>query len=88
MQLLNATKAYQRAYGVKNQFNKLKKQLHSDMYVEIDDIINEYTKQAFASLGEVLDYKVNKEIVVDRDGNVFLDTEDNPVEKHTLKRNL
>ena len=58
------------------------------MYVEIDDIINEYTKQAFASLGEVLDYKVNKEIVVDRDGNVFLDTEDNPVEKHTLKRNL
>ena len=100
LQLFNATRAYQRAYGVnyenalragprllgnvgvKEQLNKLKKQLHSEMCVEIDDIINEYTKQAFASLGDVLDYKVHKEIVMDRDGNVFLDTEDNPVEKH------
>ena len=68
--------------GIKDQLDKLKKQLHSDMYVEIDDIINEYTKQAFASLGDVLDYKVHKELVMDNEGNVFLDTEDNPVEKH------
>ena len=68
--------------GVKDQLAKLKKQLHSDIYISIDDIVKEYAKQAFASLGDVLDYKVHKEIVMDNDGNVFLDTEDNPVEKH------
>lgn len=67
---------------VKRQLGRLKKQLHSDMYVEVEDIINEYTKQSFASLGDVLDYKVHKELVMDNEGNVFLDTEDNPVEKH------
>ncbi|KRO00905.1 terminase small subunit [Companilactobacillus kimchiensis] len=68
--------------GVKDQLAKLKKQLHSDIYISIDDIVKEYAKQAFASLGDVLDYKVHKEIVMDNDGNAFLDTEDNPVEKH------
>lgn len=68
--------------GVKDQLAKLKKQLHSDIYISIDDIVKEYAKQAFASLGDVLNYKVHKEIVMDNDGNVFLDTEDNPVEKH------
>lgn len=100
LQRFNATRAYQKAYGVnydtalragprllgnvgvKEQLNILKKQLHSNMYVEIEDIINEYTKQAFASLGDVLDYRVHKELVMDTEGNVFLDTEDNPVEKH------
>lgn len=67
---------------IKNQLNSLKKQLHSEMYVEIEDIINEYTKQSFASLGDVLDYKVHKELVMDMEGNVFLDTDDNPVERH------
>jgi len=100
LQRFNATKSYQKAYGVnydialragprllgnvgvKTQLNQLKKQLHSNMSAEIDDIINEYTKQAFANLGDVLDYKVHKEIVMDNEGNVFLDTEVNPVEKH------
>ena len=68
--------------NVKQQIAKLKKQLHSDIYISIDDIVKEYAKQAFASLGDVLDYKIHKEIVMDNDGNVFLDTEDNPVEKH------
>lgn len=68
--------------NVKQQLAKLKKQLHSDIYISIDDIVKEYAKQAFASLGDVLDYKVHKEIVMDNDGNVFLDTDDNPVEKH------
>lgn len=68
--------------GVKDQLAKLKKQLHSDIYISIDDIVKEYAKQAFASLGDVLDYKIHKEIVMDNDGNVFLDTDDNPVEKH------
>ncbi|KZU96037.1 Phage terminase small subunit [Lactiplantibacillus plantarum] len=52
------------------------------MLATIDDIAHEYAKQAFASLGDVLDYKVHEELVTDTDGNVFLDTDDNPVKKH------
>ncbi|AVE84461.1 hypothetical protein C4O30_04705 [Lactiplantibacillus plantarum] len=68
--------------GVKRQLTELKNQQRADLYVTADDIAHEYAKQAFASLGDVLDYKVHEELVVDTDGNVFLDTDDNPVKKH------
>ncbi|MEC5117812.1 terminase small subunit [Lactiplantibacillus plantarum] len=68
--------------GVKRQLTELKNQQRADLYVTADDIAHEYAKQAFASLGDVLDYKVHEELVTDTDGNVFLDTDDNPVKKH------
>ncbi|MCG0732294.1 terminase [Lactiplantibacillus plantarum] len=68
--------------GVKRQLTELKNQQRADLYVTADDITHEYAKQAFASLGDVLDYKVHEELVTDTDGNVFLDTDDNPVKKH------
>ena len=68
--------------GVKQQLTELKNQQRADLYVTADDIAHEYAKQAFASLGDVLDYKVHEELVTDTDGNVFLDTDDNPVKKH------
>ena len=68
--------------GVKQQLTELKNQQRADLYVTADDIAHEYAKQAFASLGDVLDYKVHEELVKDTDGNVFLDTDDNPVKKH------
>jgi len=68
--------------SIKKQLAAIKKQLHTDAYLKIDDIINEYKKQAFASLGDVLDYTVHKELVMDTEGNVYLDTDDNPVERH------
>ena len=67
---------------VKNQLAELKQQQRSELLVTIDNITHEYAKQAFASLGDVLDYKVHEELVTDTDGNVFLDTDDNPVKKH------
>ncbi|MCG0573929.1 terminase [Lactiplantibacillus plantarum] len=67
---------------VKNQLAELKQQQRSELLVTIDNITHEYAKQAFASLGDVLDYKVHEELVTDTDGNVFLDTYDNPVKKH------
>lgn len=68
--------------GVKRQLTELKNQQRADLYVTADDIAHEYAKQAFASLVDVLDYKVHEELVTDTDGNVFLDTDDNPVKKH------
>ncbi|ASZ31969.1 terminase small subunit [Lactiplantibacillus plantarum] len=68
--------------NIKSQLIELKKQQRSELLVTIDDIAHEYAKQAFASLGDVLDYKVHEELVVDTDGNAFLDTDDNPVKKH------
>lgn len=68
--------------NIKNQLAELKKQQRADLYVTADDIAKEYAKQAFASLGDVLDYKVHEETVQDIDGNVFLDVDDNPVKKH------
>ncbi|MFO1546089.1 terminase small subunit [Lactiplantibacillus plantarum] len=68
--------------NIKSQLIELKKQQRSELLVTIDDIAHEYAKQAFASLGDVLDYKVHEELVVDTDGNAFLDTDDNPVRKH------
>lgn len=68
--------------NIKKQITGLKKQQRSELLVTIDDITHEYAKQAFASLGDVLDYKVHEELVTDTDGNAFLDTDDNPVKKH------
>ncbi|QAS31305.1 terminase [Lactiplantibacillus plantarum] len=68
--------------NIKKQITELKKQQRSELLVTIDDIAHEYAKQAFASLGDVLDYKVHEELVTDTDGNAFLDTDDNPVKKH------
>ncbi|QLK64681.1 terminase small subunit [Lactiplantibacillus plantarum] len=68
--------------NIKNQLTELKKQQRSELLATIDDIAHEYAKQAFASLGDVLDYKVHEELVTDTDGNVCLDTDDNPVKKH------
>ncbi|CAM3207184.1 terminase small subunit [Lactiplantibacillus plajomi] len=67
---------------VKRQLTELKKQQRADLYVTADDIAQEYAKQAFASLGDVLDYKVHEELVQDTDGDVFLDTDDKPVKRH------
>ncbi|WP_338208321.1 terminase small subunit [Lactiplantibacillus paraxiangfangensis] len=67
---------------IKSQLAELKRQQRTDLLVTAEDIANEYAKQAFANLGDVLDYKVHEELVQDTDGNVFLDTDDNPVKKH------
>lgn len=67
---------------IKRQLAELKKQQRADLYVTAEDIANEYAKQAFASLGDVLDYKVHKELITDADGSATLDAEGKPVEKH------
>ncbi|GEO70527.1 terminase small subunit [Levilactobacillus acidifarinae] len=68
--------------SVKKQLAELKEQQKADLYVTAEDIAQGYAKQAFASLGDVIDYKVHTELVTDSDGNVLLDTNDKPIKKH------
>ncbi|AVK62558.1 terminase [Lactobacillus sp. CBA3605] len=67
---------------IKKQLIELKKQQRSELLVTIDDITHEYAKQAFASLGDVLDYKVQEVSVMDTEGGKFLDMNGNSVKKH------
>lgn len=68
--------------NVKKVLAELKKRQQVDLYLTADDILAGYAKQAFSSMGDVLDYNVQKELVTDNEGNVELDTNDNPISRH------
>lgn len=67
---------------VKELIEQLKQQQQADLYLTADDILKEYVKQAFASLGDVMDYRVHEEMLTDSEGMPRLDTDDNPITRH------
>lgn len=67
---------------VKSLIDQLKHQQQADLYLTADDILKEYAKQAFASLGDVMDYRVHEEMQTDSEGMPRLDTDDNPITRH------
>ncbi|PWG00969.1 terminase small subunit [Levilactobacillus bambusae] len=67
---------------VKKELDVLKQQQAVDLYLDANDILKEYAKQATASLGDVLDYKVYEEVLTDEEGMPFLDTDGNPIKRH------
>ncbi len=52
--------------SVKAQLAELKKQQRADLFVTAEDIANQYAKQAFADLGDYVDFGTKEEVV--RDG--------------------
>ncbi|MFD1411710.1 terminase small subunit [Lapidilactobacillus gannanensis] len=68
--------------SIQKQLSIIKQQQQSGLYLTADNILREYAKQAFASLDDVLDYRVHKEMIMTMDGVPCLDTDDNPVERH------
>jgi len=68
--------------AVKKQLSELKEQQQAELYLTADDVLHEYIKQAFSSLGDVLDYKSTEETVTDSDGNVQLDIHDDTIQRH------
>lgn len=68
--------------NVKELIEQLKRQQQADLYLTADDILREYAKQAFASLGDVMDYRVHEEMATDSEGMPRLDTDDNPITRH------
>jgi len=67
---------------IKKLLSELKKQQQADLFLTADDILAVLAKQVFSSMGDVLDYKVQEELVTDNEGNVELDTDDNPIKRH------
>lgn len=50
--------------------------------VDIAGLINDVAKEAKADIGDYLEFASHDELITDMDGNVQLDTNDNPVVKH------
>lgn len=67
---------------IKKLIEQLKQQQQADLYMTADDILKEYAKQAFASLGDVMDYRVHEEMLTDSKGMPRFDTDDNPITRH------
>lgn len=67
---------------IKKQISKLKEQQQADLYLTADDILREYVKQAFSSLGDVLNYKSTEETVTDSEGVAQLDIHDDAIRRH------
>lgn len=65
--------------GIKEQLSKLKEELANDLYLSVGDVIKEYARQAFADIGDYVDFgswpekltERNKKSVTetDKDGN-------------------
>lgn len=68
--------------NVKKLLTDLKEQQQADLFLTSEDILREYAKQAFSSLGDIIKYNVQEEIVTDPETGTILDTSDNPVKFH------
>ncbi|GAX05444.1 terminase [Secundilactobacillus pentosiphilus] len=67
--------------GIKEALSKLRKEQQQDLYINANDILKEYIKQATASLGDVLNYDSYEEVVTDKDGKPMFD-QDNKLERY------
>lgn len=66
---------------VKDAISKLRKEQQQDLFINANDILKEYIKQATASLGDVLNYDSYEEVLTDDDGNPKFD-QDNKLERY------
>ncbi|OIM22399.1 terminase [Oenococcus oeni] len=64
---------------VKNLLTKLKQQQSADLYLNANDILKEFAKQATANLGDYVDFGKYDVLAQDEQGNIKLDSNDNPV---------
>lgn len=54
-------------HGIKNEITRLKAELQQDMFVDVKDLIREYTKQAFADITDFVEVKSDKYYVYQKD---------------------
>ncbi|TEU20869.1 terminase [Oenococcus oeni] len=65
--------------SVKSLITKLKQQQSADLYLNANDILKEFAKQATANLGDYVDFGKYDVLAQDEQGNIKLDSNDNPV---------
>ncbi|WP_268914006.1 terminase small subunit [Lentilactobacillus sp. SPB1-3] len=67
---------------VREEIESLKKQQQQDLFLDANDILKEYVKQAFTSLDQVINYKSVEVPMIDQEGDVAVDVHGKPMTKH------
>lgn len=68
--------------NVKNQIAELKTSIANDLFITADDIAKEYAKQAFADIGDYVEFGGQESTILDEDERELLDDNGNPIKSH------
>lgn len=68
--------------NVKSQIAELKMSIANDLFITADDIAKEYAKQAFADIGDYVEFGGQESTIIDEDERELLDDNGNPIKSH------
>lgn len=68
--------------SVREQIDKLRGEIANDLFVTADDIAKEYAKQAFADIGDYVEFGGQESAILDEDERELLDDNGNPIKSH------
>ena len=68
--------------NVKSQIAELKMSIANDLFITADDIAKEYAKQAFADIGDYVEFGGQESAILDEDERELLDSNGNPIKSH------
>lgn len=68
--------------SVRKQIDKLRGEIASDLMLTADDIAKQYAKQAFADIGDYVEFGGQESTIFDEDERELLDDNGNPIKSH------
>lgn len=68
--------------SVREQIDKLRNEIANGLFVTADDIAKEYAKQAFADIGDYVEFGGQESTIIDEDERELLDDNGNPIKSH------
>ncbi|WP_076981431.1 terminase small subunit [Latilactobacillus sakei] len=68
--------------SVRKQIDKLRGEIASDLMLTADDIAKQYAKQAFADIGDYVEFGGQESTIIDEDERELLDDNGNPIKSH------
>jgi len=68
--------------SVREQIDKLRGEIANDLFVTADDIAKEYAKQAFADIGDYVEFGGQESAILDEDERELLDDNGNLIKSH------
>lgn len=68
--------------SVRKQIDKLRGEIASDLMLTADDIAKQYAKQAFADVGDYVEFGGQESTILDEDERELLDDNGNPIKSH------
>lgn len=68
--------------SVRKQIDKLRGEIANDLMLTADDIAKQYAKQAFADIGDYVEFGGQESTIIDEDERELLDDNGNPIKSH------